>query len=117
MPSQLTRQKLEKFIADTARLESVRHAGNESRLISQDIFKSQNTQTTSRTKEVKLVSTRRTDTSRVTLDIMLQPPICGLLPMELHSLMNYQNVTQNSSRATDFFAASPSKRKKNRTLE
>jgi len=23
--------------------------------------------------------------------------------MELHSLMNYQNVTQNSSCATDFF--------------
>jgi hypothetical protein len=31
----------------------------------------------------------------------------GSLPMELHSLMNYQNVTQNLFCATHFFAASP----------
>jgi hypothetical protein len=106
MPSsQLTRQKLEKFIADSARLESVRHAGNGSRLISQDIFKSQKhpDHITYQGGETRFDSAYRCLTSYSGHHVATAG--CGLLPMELHSLMNYQNVTQNLFCVTDFFAA------------
>jgi hypothetical protein len=48
---------------------------NPNRFVALDIFSSRHvTEATSRTKKVKLASTRHAEAHEVTLDIMLQPP-------------------------------------------
>ena len=75
------------------------------RLVALDISSSRKPRPPSHTKEVNLASTRAFPRLTSYSGYHVATARCGSLPMELHSLMNYQNVTQNLFCATHFFAA------------